>query len=96
MNGPDLLITAVFIIAGCVIGYYWGVSDGRKQMLAERIEDVLAQGRRRDALAGNGRKCTVCDGDLRFERGQWWHVTPRGRRHAPVPDFIVGPEQPTA
>ena len=51
MNGLGILIAAIFIIGGCVIAYYVGLSDGRNQVKAERIEDLLAQERRREEVA---------------------------------------------
>ncbi|MCJ7527482.1 MAG: hypothetical protein MUO37_05130 [Methyloceanibacter sp.] len=90
MNGLDILIAAIFIIAGCVIAYYWGLSDGRKQMLAERIEDLLNQERRRDEVALHHldgdptnnevenlvptRKCSICGDTLQFDDGRFWHT----------------------
>jgi len=89
MNGLDILIAAIFIIGGCVIAYCMGLSDGRNQVKAERIEDLLGQERRREEVALhhlNGdptnndienlasiRECSVCGGPLVLWRGLWWH-----------------------
>lgn len=89
MNGLDVLIAAVFLIGGCVIAYYMGLSDGRNQVKAERIEDLLNQERRRDEVALHHidgepmnnevenliptRDCSVCGGPLVLWRGLWWH-----------------------
>lgn len=101
LNGFDGISLIGLLVMVAIISWIWftyGKAVGRQEMLDERMEDALAQGRRRDALAGNGRKCTVCGGAVQYDDGHWWHIdtTPERGRHAPVPDFMVGPEQPTA
>jgi type II secretory pathway pseudopilin PulG len=99
LNGFDGIALIGLLVVVAIISWIWftyGKAVGRQEMLDERMEDVLAQGRRRDALAGSGRQCTVCGGRLQYDEGQWWHVglaAARGQ-HRPLPDFMVGPAQP--
>jgi hypothetical protein len=67
-----------------------GLSDGRNQVKAERIEDLLAQERRREEIAlhhldgdptnndienlAPTRKCSVCGDILQLDDGRYWHT----------------------
>jgi hypothetical protein len=89
MNGLDILISAIFIIGGCVIGYYWGASDGRKAERAEREAEVTALHADAARFRPAGRKCSVCGGPLKKDGDAWVHVVGGAylyRDHFPTPN----------